>query len=307
MTAARTAIVFPGQGSQHSSMLEYAPENDALDRLVDAAEALSGLDLREILTFSDPEELADTRVAQPLLYLVDWAWGVALLEGGIAPVAVAGHSLGELAALAIAGVYSPEAGLELVVERSKLMAAAAATTPGAMSAVIGLSSGDIEKSTASINGVWVANDNSDSQVVISGTDAGIEAATEALQEAGARRIIELKVAGPFHSPLMESARAAFKDILADAQFRDATIPVVQNTDPSPTTDADTIRERLSAQITSPVRWTDTMATLAADAPVTIIEAGPGAVLRGLTKGMTDVTAVSAETVGIEEVLEEVVQ
>ncbi len=123
--AVTTALVFPGQGSQRAGMLDNVPELESLDRLLDAAEALSGLELSTIARLGSAEDMADTRVAQPLLYLADWAWGVTLLESGVQPVAVAGHSLGELAALAIAGVYSPEAGLELVVERSKLMATTA--------------------------------------------------------------------------------------------------------------------------------------------------------------------------------------
>jgi len=302
----RSAFVLPGQGSQKSGMLDLVPENDTFVRLVDAAEALTGLDLREISRSEDPEALADTRVAQPLLYLTDWAWGIALMECQIVPEVLAGHSLGELAALALAGVYSVEAGLELVVERSRLMADTAAKTPGGMAAVLGLAAPDISDALSGIEGVWVANDNSIGQVVISGTHEGLEAATHALTQAGARRIIPLKVAGPFHSPLMEPAGSAFADIVRAAEFNSASIPVVSNTCPEPTSDAETIRERLIGQITSPVRWTETMAALTADGPIVVIEAGPGTVLRGLTRGLEHVTAVSVEDTPLETIAEEVV-
>lgn len=301
----RSALVFPGQGSQRQGMLDTVPENDTFERLLDAAEALSGLDLRTLQATGTPEQLSDTRAAQPLLYLADWGWGVALLESGLDPVMVAGHSLGEFAALALAGVFSPEAGLELVIERSKLMAATATATPGTMAAVLGLEAAALTGVVDEIDGVWVANDNSPGQVVISGTHAGVEAATEALTGAGARRIIPLSVAGPFHSPLMEPARAAFQKILDETELRDAVIPVVQNTDPTPATDAAVIRGRLSRQITEPVRWTETMATFTHEGPIVVLEAGPGSVLRGLTRSIEGITALSAEDAGIERIMEEV--
>lgn len=301
-------IVFPGQGSQYPGMLDAVPENDTLERLVDAAEALSGLDLRAISApdATDAAALTDTRAAQPLLYLADWAWGVALLETGLDPIAVAGHSLGEFAALSIAGVFSVEAGLELVIERSRLMAQAAAATPGTMAAVLGLSGSSVAEQIARVEGVWVANDNSAGQIVISGTTTGVAAATELLIQRGARRIVPLKVSGAFHSPLMEPARVAFEEILAGTEFRDASISVIQNTEPSPTTDAVTIRRRLVTQITTPVRWTETVLAIAENAPVAIVEAGPGSALRGLARGIDGVVAVSVEDAGLEYIMEEVI-
>lgn len=303
--AARTALVFPGQGSQHAGMLDMVPELESLDRLLDAAEALSDLELRTIARMGSAEDLSDTRVAQPLLYLTDWAWGETLKATGVRFSAVAGHSLGELAALAVAGVFSVEAGLELVVERSKLMAATAASTPGGMAAVLGLDAEKIANAIAGIGGVWVANDNAPGQVVVSGTDEGISAATEALTQAGARRIVPLAVAGPFHSPLMEPARAAFETLVRGADFSNATVPVYQNTEPTPAIDAESIRERLIHQITSPVRWVETMSALSADGPITLIEAGPGNVLCGLAKRIDGVTCVSVESTELERIVEEV--
>jgi len=301
----RTALVFPGQGSQRPGMLDDVPELDDLERLLDAAEALSGHDLRTVGLVGPAERLADTRIAQPLLYLADWAWGRTLLDSGVEPFAVAGHSLGELAALAIAGVYSPEAGLELVVERSKLMAAAAEAHPGAMSAVLGMDGAAVAEAIAGLDEVWVANDNAPGQVVISGSTDGIAAATAALTEAGARRVVPLAVSGAFHSPMMASAGSAFADLLIGAEFDDARIPVLQNSDPTPETNGDAIRERLIAQITSPVRWTETMQALVADGPIALVEAGPGSVLAGLAKRVDGISAMSVESTSLESIVEEV--
>jgi [acyl-carrier-protein] S-malonyltransferase len=303
--AGRAALVFPGQGSQRAGMLEDVPELDSLCRLLDAAEALSGFDLRGIAEFGTPAELSDTRVAQPLLYLADWAWGVTLVESGIVPVAVAGHSLGEFAALAVAEVFSPEAGLELVVERSRYMATAVSETPGTMSAVLGLEAGLVADTIAEIPGVWLANDNSAGQVVISGTHEGVSEAASALASAGARRVVPLPVSGPFHSPLMADAAESFGRLLSQAAFGEARYPVVSNTDPSPAIDPELLRSRLMTQMTSPVRWTETMEALVADGPVTLIEAGPGAVLTGLAKRVDGATAVAIEAAGLEPIVEEV--
>jgi [acyl-carrier-protein] S-malonyltransferase len=286
-------------------MLEDVPELDALCRLLDAAEALSGFDLRTIAEFGTPQELSDTRVAQPLLYLADWAWGITLVESGVVPVAVAGHSLGELAALAVAGVFSAEAGLELVVERSRFMAIAAAETPGTMSAVLGLDGALVASTIAEIPGVWLANDNSAGQVVISGTHVGVSEAASVLASAGARRVVPLPVSGPFHSPLMASAADSFGLLVQGAAFSDAHCPVLSNAEPTPTTDAETIRARLMRQITSPVRWTETMANLASDGPMTLIECGPGAVLAGLAKRIDGLTALSVDSDELAHIVQEV--
>jgi len=305
VTERRTAIACPGQGSQRPGMLDSVPELEALGRLLDAAEALSGLELREIAATGTSEDLADTRIAQPLLYLIDWAWGTTLLECDITPVAFAGHSLGEFAALALAGVFSVEAGLELVVERSKLMAATAAANPGSMAAVLGMDALAISTVLSGIDSVWIANDNAPGQVVISGATESVEAATKALGEAGARRVVRLDVAGPFHCPLMATAAAAFADVLDQADFSDARVPVLQNTEPVPETRGAVIRERLTRQITSPVRWTETMLALVSDDPVTLIEAGPGNVLTGLARRVEGLSALSVQDTDLQSILQEV--
>jgi [acyl-carrier-protein] S-malonyltransferase len=244
-------------------------------------------------------------VAQPLLYLADWAWGRALIDSGVEPSAVAGHSLGELAALAIAEVFSVEAGLELVVERSRFMATAARENPGTMAAVLGLDSATVRTAIESISNVWVANDNSSAQLVISGSLQGVADASQALTDAGARRIVPLAVAGAFHSPLMADAKTRFADILRATDFADATIPVYQNTSAEAATNGSLIRDRLIDQIVAPVRWTETMSSLVRDGISLLIEAGPGGVLTGLAKRVDGLTALAAETAGIERILEEV--
>ena len=299
------ALVFPGQGSQRIGMLSDLACLDGAERLLDAAEALSGLPLRHVAVAGTPEQLADTRFAQPLLYLADWAAGVKALASGITPVALAGHSLGELAALAVAGVYSVEAGLELVVERSRLMADVAAETPGGMVAVLGLDATAIAAALKGIDGVWVANDNSAGQTVVSGTPDGLVAATGALNGAGARRIVPLAVAGPFHSPLMQPAATRFADLLRAASFRDAVLPVFQNTSASPATAAEVIRQRLAGQIVSPVRWTETMEALKAADVTVLLECGPGAVLTGLAKRVEGLSAYAIEQTDIEDFRREV--
>jgi [acyl-carrier-protein] S-malonyltransferase len=299
----RTALVFPGQGSQRHGMLDALPQPDSVARLLDAAEALSDLDVRAVAAMGTPQQLADTRAAQPLLYLADWAWGTEATMAGVAPAAVAGHSLGELAALAVAGVFSVEAGLELVVERSRLMAACAASVPGGMAAVLGLESGVIAATITGIPGVWVANDNAPGQTVISGTHEGIAAASEALSGAGARRIVQLQVAGPFHSPIMAPAADAFAAILRETAFADATLPVFQNADPTPETRAGALRDRLVAQIVSPVRWTETMANMRKAGIGMLLECGPGTILAGLARRVDGLTAQSVEQCGIDCLLD----
>ena len=298
-----TVVAFPGQGSQHPGMFVEAPENEALARLLDAAEALTGLDLRHLAAEGAPEALADTRVAQPLIYLIDWAWGSALLELGVEPDVVAGHSLGEFAACAVAGVFSVEAGLELVCTRARMMSEAAKKHPGTMAAVLGLDIAAVDDVLSGIDGAWVANDNVDGQVVISGTAEGVNAAVEALQEAGARRSVPLEVSGAFHTPLMGDAAAEFSALLAAAEFRSARIPVVQNTRPTPATEPDEIRTALMGQMAGRVRWRETLDYIATLTPVYLIEAGPGNVLRGLARRVEGIGSVSVEGADLESIIE----
>lgn len=297
------ALVFPGQGSQRVGMLSALPPVPWLAEALDAAEAAAGLPLRALAQEGPSAALADTRAAQPLLFLTDLAWAHALTAAGLEPRLAAGHSLGELAALAYAGVFSRETGIELVCARGKIMAEAAEAIPGTMAAVIGMERDLVASLLEEIDGVWMANDNSPGQAVVSGTHAGVERAMQALTEAGARRVVPLDVAGPFHSPLMQPARDAFAEVLAEVTFSDARVPLLQNTEPVPATDAATLKSRLADQITAPVRWRETMDSCQAAGIEVIVEAGPGAVLAGLARRIEGLTAVAVESDGTDRVLE----
>lgn len=284
-------------------MLDALPDQARIAALIEAASELTGLPLADLAANGPAASLSDTRAAQPLLFIADVAWAETAEAAGLVPVAVAGHSLGELAALAFAGVFTVEDGLALVCERARIMGEVAAEAAGGMAAVIGLAREELAIAVARIPGVWVANDNSRGQVVISGTADGIQVASAALLEAGARKVVPLAVAGPFHSPLMEAARARFAETLAGIGFADARFDVYQNTDPTPSRDADTIKDRLVGQITSPVRWTETMDALVADGVEVVVECGPGGVLTGLAKRVEGLKAFAAESEGIERLLE----
>lgn len=297
------AFVFPGQGSQRIGMLERIPASASAAELLEHAEAMSGLPLRRISAEGPATALADTRVAQPLLFIADLLWARAVAEQGVVPVALAGHSLGEYAALAFAGVLVEREALALVVERSRLMADVAASAGGTMAAVLGMDRASVHAVVADLDGVWVANDNGPGQVVLSGSYAGIERALETLSAVGARKVVPLTVAGPFHSPLMAPAAEAFAPSLARATFSDSRIPVSQNTDASLATDAAIIRERLAGQIVSPVGWTSTLEVLRDHGTEVLVECGPGSVLTGITKRYEGLEGVSAETDGVDRVLE----
>lgn len=301
--AHRLAFVFPGQGSQRVGMLDSLPLVSQLSDALEEAERLSGLPLRALAGEGPDSALSDTRAAQPLLYLADLAWAYALESAGIRPELVAGHSLGELAALTFADVISLEDGVGLVAERGRIMAEAAHSVPGTMAAVLGMERDLVASLVGEIGGVWIANDNSAGQAVISGTHDGIRRATEALSAAGARRVVPLDVAGPFHSPLMAPARDAFAAQLAATSFSRARMPVLQNTEPVPATDPEVIRARLADQITAPVRWRETMDALVSGGITLAIEAGPGSVLTGITRRVEGLTGVSVETDGVGKVLE----
>lgn len=297
------AFVFPGQGSQRVGMLERLPVPDAAAELLAHAEAVSGLPLARIAAEGPAQALADTRVAQPLLYITDLLWARFLADSGVVPIAVAGHSLGEYAALAFSEVLDATEGLSLVCERSRVMADVASAAGGTMAAVLGMSREDVNAAVDGLQDAWVANDNGPGQIVISGTHAGMERATEALSAAGARRIVPLDVAGPFHSPLMAPAAESFSAVLAAASFRDARVPVSQNTGASLAVDGVSIRERLVTQIVSPVGWTATLASLRAAGVEVLVECGPGSVLTGIAKRYEGLEGVSVESDGLDRVLE----
>ena len=226
----------------------------------------------------DPlQNLNDTRNTQPALFVVESLLVDNLLKQGREASVVAGHSLGELVALYAAGVFDIETGLQLMKTRSELMAAAGS---GAMTAVIGFDRAQLEELIANTEGVSIANDNSDAQVVLSGQPAAVEAVSSSLK---CKRAIPLAVSGAFHSPFMAEAAAAFSTHLDGVSFADARVPVLSNTDPTPSSDAGVIKQRLRDQMTTGVRWRETMDAMTAAGVDTLVEIGPGNVLSGLAK------------------------
>lgn len=295
------AWVFPGQGSQKAGMA--APVlalPGARDRFAAASELL-GRDLLAICAgaasgTAEPSDLNDTRNTQPALFVIESLLVDQLRDQGRQADLVAGHSLGELVALYAAGVFDASTGLALMQRRSELMAAAGG---GAMTAVIGFERSQLEELVAAHEGVVIANDNSSAQVVLSGTP---EAVASVSAQLSCKRAIPLAVSGAFHSPLMAEAAEAFAISLAAVPFAQATIPVLSNTDPTPETDGEVLKQRLVNQMTSGVRWRETMEQLKACGIDTAVEIGPGKVLSGLIKrgcdGITTVQIAAAADLGL---------
>ena len=278
------AWVFPGQGSQKVGMADAVLELPGARKRFEQASTLLGRDLLAICagTADDPSggelgNLNDTRNTQPALFLVESLLADGLKAQGRSAEVVAGHSLGELVALHVAGVFDFATGLALMKRRSTLMAAAGG---GAMTAVMGFDRGELEALVAASEGVVIANDNSSAQVVLSGSPEAVAAVSGQLQ---CKRAIPLAVSGAFHSPFMADAAAAFAAELETVPFADAAIPVLSNTDPTPETKGEALKYRLIQQMTSGVRWRETMAQLSALGITTAVEIGPGAVLSGLIK------------------------
>jgi [acyl-carrier-protein] S-malonyltransferase len=295
------AWVFPGQGSQKAGMA--APVlalPGARDRFAAASELL-GRDLLAICAgaasgTAEPSDLNDTRNTQPALFVIESLLVDQLRDQGRQADLVAGHSLGELVALYAAGVFDASTGLALMQRRSELMAAAGG---GAMTAVIGFERSQLEELVAAHEGVVIANDNSSAQVVLSGTP---EAVASVSAQLSCKRAIPLAVSGAFHSPLMAEAAEAFAISLAAVPFAKATIPVLSNTDPTPETDGEVLKQRLVNQMTSGVRWRETMEQLKACGIDTAVEIGPGTVLSGLIKrgcdGISTVQIAAAADLGL---------
>ena len=293
------AWVFPGQGSQKVGMADQVMTlSGANDRFALASDLL-GRDLLAICRGEGQEQgddplqnLNDTRNTQPALFVVESLLVDNLLKQGREASVVAGHSLGELVALYAAGVFDIETGLQLMKTRSELMAAAGS---GAMTAVIGFDRAQLEELIANTEGVSIANDNSDAQVVLSGQPAAVEAVSSSLK---CKRAIPLAVSGAFHSPFMAEAADQFAEILDNTTFRDARIPVLSNSEPIATVKAGVLKERLQAQMTTGVRWRETMSALTDNHIDTLVEIGPGNVLSGLAKrAMSDVTTAQISGAG----------
>ena len=293
------AWVFPGQGSQKLGMAAGVLELPGARERFAAASELLGRDLLAICAGEAEGELSDlndTRNTQPALFVIESLLVDGLKAQGRSATVVAGHSLGELVALYAAGVFDAATGLQLMKTRSELMAAAGG---GAMTAVMGFDRGELDALVAATEGVVIANDNSSAQVVLSGSPEAVAAVSEQLT---CKRAIPLAVSGAFHSPFMAGAAEAFAAALEAVPFADAAIPVLSNTDPTPETSGAALKGRLRSQMTTGVRWRETMERFSADGITTSVEIGPGNVLSGLIKrsceGITTAQIAGAADLGL---------
>ena len=278
----KKAFVFPGQGSQFSGMgKELYESSPAARSLFDEADRILGFDISKIMFEGSDEELKQTKVTQPAVFIHSVAAAVALGEE-FDPQMVAGHSLGEFSALAASGALSFESALRLVYARAMAMQKACEIAPGSMAAIIALPTETVEDLCHSIEGIVIpANYNCEGQVVISGEKEAVEAACVKMKEAGAKRALILPVGGAFHSPLMEPARTELADAIEKARFTRPICPVYQNVTALPSTDPDEIKENLLKQLTAPVRWTQSIRNMENDGAGHYVEIGPGKVLQGL--------------------------
>lgn len=278
-----TAYVFPGQGAQFSGMGKNLYESSPKAKeLFDKANEILGFDITKIMFEGSDEDLKQTKVTQPAVFLHSVI--LASTIENFKPDMVAGHSLGEFSALVAAGALSFEDGLKLVSQRATAMQEACEINPSTMAAVLNLPDEKVEEICASIDDVVVAaNYNCPGQLVISGTIDGINIACEKMKEAGAKRALVLQVGGAFHSPLMEPAREKLAAAIENTQFSTPSCPIYQNVNAQPSTDVETIKANLIAQLTAPVRWTQSVQNMVADGATNFVECGPGKVLQGLVK------------------------
>ena len=274
----KVAYLFPGQGAQFPGMAQDL--YPAHKELMEKANTLLGFRITDIMFGEDGEALKATRVTQPAIFIHSTLLALSQEQK---PDMVAGHSLGEFSALVAAGALSFEDGLKLVSIRAQAMQKCCEKVPGSMAAIINLPDSVIEEICAGIPGVVPANYNSPGQVVISGEEAGIDEACAKLKEAGAKRALKLAVSGAFHSPLMEPAREELARAIEATPVQAPFCPIYQNVSALPTTDPVVIKENLLKQLTSPVRWTQSVQNMMADGAAKFVELGPGTVLQGLVK------------------------
>ena len=277
------AYVFPGQGAQFSGMgRELYESGSAAREMFERANEVLGFRITDIMFEGTAEDLRQTRVTQPAIYLHSVI--LASTINPFTPDMVAGHSLGEFSALAANGTLTFEDGLQLVFKRAMAMQKACEAEPSTMAAILGLENEVVEEVCSGIAEVVVpANYNSTGQIVISGSNAGIDAAVAELTARGAKRAIKLPVGGAFHSPLMEPAKEELRRAIEATTFSKPVCPVYQNVNASPSSDPGEIRENLVLQLVSPVRWTQTVQRMIADGAALFTEVGPGSVLQGLIK------------------------
>ena len=287
------AYIFPGQGAQFPGMAKDLYEHNSQARtLLDQANEVLGFNITSIMFSGRADELKQTKVTQPAIFLHSVA--IALSSDSFKPDMVAGHSLGELSALVSNRCLSFEDGLTLVYKRALAMQKACEANPSTMAAILGLEDKIVEDICAEINEVVVAaNYNCPGQLVISGSIKGVEIACEKLKAAGAKRALPLQVGGAFHSPLMEPAREELAAAIESTSFRQPVCPVYQNVNASPSMDVSEIKRNLIAQLTAPVRWTQSVRKMTADGARTYIECGPGKVLQGLVKKISPEVEVAS--------------
>lgn len=277
----KKAYVFPGQGSQFPGMAKALYEsNDLAREMFEKANGILGFRITDIMFDGTAEDLKETKVTQPAIFLHSVILAKCMPD--FRPDMVAGHSLGEFSALVAAGALDFEEGLKLVSIRARAMQKACEAVPGSMAAVLALPAEKVEEVCASCEGVVVAaNYNCEGQIVISGEKDAVAAACAKMKEAGARRALPLPVGGAFHSPLMEPARAELAEGIEKAAFKTPLCPVYQNVTAEPSTDPEVIKANLLAQLTSPVKWTQSVRRMIADGATGFTEVGPGKVLQGL--------------------------
>lgn len=287
------AYVFPGQGAQYVGMGKdlYESNKEAHD-LFERANEILGFRITDLMFAGTDEDLRQTKVTQPAIFLHSVILAKSL-GADFRPDMVAGHSLGEFSALVAAGALSFDDGLRLVAARANAMQKACELTESTMAAIIALPDEKVEEVCEGIDGVVVcANYNCPGQIVISGETPAIDAACEQLKAAGAKRALKLKVGGAFHSPCMEPARAELAKAIEAVEVHAPVCPVFQNVDALPHTDPIEIKANLVAQLTSPVRWTQTVRNMVADGATEFVELGPGKVLQGLVSKIAPEVAVS---------------
>lgn len=287
------SYIFPGQGAQFTGMGKGLYErSEAAKSLFDAATEVLGFDLKSIMFHGDDEKLKQTNITQPAIFVHSVAAARSIHD--FKPDMVAGHSLGEFSALVASNVLAFEDGLLLVSKRANAMQKACEVTPSTMAAVLGLEDVIVENICKGTEGIVVAaNYNCPGQLVISGEEKSVDVAVEKLKEAGARRALKLPVRGAFHSPLMEPAQSELEKAINEVAFNAPICPIYQNTDGKGQTDVAKIKENLIKQLTSPVRWTQTIQNMIKDGARSFIECGPGNVLQGLVKKVDRSMSVSS--------------
>jgi [acyl-carrier-protein] S-malonyltransferase len=278
------AYIFPGQGAQFSGMgLDLYESSAKAKELFEHANEVLGFDITKIMFEGSAEELKETKVTQPAIFLHSTILAE-VMGGHFRPDMVAGHSLGELSALVANRTIAFSDGLQLVYKRALAMQKACEAQPSTMAAVLGLEDGIVERICSETPGIVVAaNYNCPGQLVISGEIEAVNLACEALKAAGAKRALLLPVGGAFHSPLMEPAREELAAAIEETQFTAPTCPIYQNVSTTAVTHATEIKKNLIAQLTAPVKWTQSIQHMIADGATTFIEVGPGNVLQGLVK------------------------